>query len=229
MNFSSDGKQENVNINNNIQQQINEFPTEREAVEFVCSVLTLNGVRDINPEVFRRGSLGREEVCAKIWKALHDLIFIGHSLSVEEDDHSRDSTFVADAWTKLIKEGGREAFSFSDVMATVVYTLRKAGYGRSHKVEEGSRELCLAILWVCGRFRILEHHLRDLRRKSLSTLPIMWNDADAFASRTASFGDLSSINCRTATARIELEAGRLINSRRRIQRAKQERGHRVAQ
>ena len=76
MNFSSDGKQENVNINNNIQQQINEFPTEREAVEFVCSVLTLNGVRDINPEVFRRGSLGREEVCAKIWKALHDLIIV---------------------------------------------------------------------------------------------------------------------------------------------------------
>ena len=51
---------------------IPQLPSDREAVEYACSVLASNGVRDVNPEIFRRASLGRGDVCAKLWKALHD-------------------------------------------------------------------------------------------------------------------------------------------------------------
>ena len=59
-----------------MEDSIPQPPSDREAVEYACSVLASNGVRDVNPEIFRRASLGREDVCAKLWKALHDVIVV---------------------------------------------------------------------------------------------------------------------------------------------------------
>ena len=171
MNFSSDGKQENVNINNNIQQQINEFPTEREAVEFVCSVLTLNGVRDINPEVFRRGSLGREEVCAKIWKALHDLIIV-ITLNLKGSNNSQSANDILgqridNAW-KFIMEKNGSNFKFNTVVFFVLDKLVSFGCPKNFidnlykNQNTDGRSLLLALCYVIGKFNILEKHVEQL-------------------------------------------------------------------
>ena len=156
-----------------MEDSIPQPPSDREAVEYACSVLASNGVRDVNPEIFRRASLGREDVCAKLWKALHDVIVVvvlnlsphqhpGNLLNADELGQRIDL-----AWKRLMEKVGEE-FKFGTVVSFVLNKLLSFGcpaiFVRDlHKNQNtDSRSLLLALCYTVAKFSLLEKHAERL-------------------------------------------------------------------
>lgn len=156
-----------------MEDSIPELPSDREAVEYACSVLASNGVRDVNPEIFRRASLGREDVCAKLWKALHDLIVVV-VLDLSPQQHP-DNASKADelgqridlAWKRLMEKVGGK-FKFGTVVSFVLNKLLLFGCPAIFirdlfkNQNTDSRSLLLALCYTLAKFSLLENHAERL-------------------------------------------------------------------
>ena len=144
-------------------------PTGKEAVQFVCKVLHIHGITSVNPEVFRRASCGKADMCPALWKALHDLLLLellGRDEALAAQENTKE--MLSEAWRLVVGKNGSRKFHFDSVVYFVCDNLIEIGYpfdqvrelvGQDKDSDDDAHGLLLALCFCIAKFCIVERYV----------------------------------------------------------------------